>query len=126
MKNRVVSILTLAMVCFVCASGVTSANPDQSQTVKPGLRVMSYNVLHGGTRRGQPLSQTAKVILAAGADIVGLQEIGGNARELADLLVLVCQLLHAHTMICVVIERSATLPDWLNLQACFWSFLPFS
>lgn len=70
MKNRVVSILTIAMICLVCASGEARANPDQSQTKKPGLRVMTYNVLNGGTRRGQPLSQTAKAIQASGADIV--------------------------------------------------------
>ena len=47
---------------------------------------MTYNVLNGGTRRGQPLSQTAKVIQASGADIVGLQEIGPSVKELAALL----------------------------------------
>jgi endonuclease/exonuclease/phosphatase family metal-dependent hydrolase len=81
MQNRVVSILTIAMICLVSASDVTRANPDQSQAKKPGLRVMTYNVLNGGTRRGQPLSQTAKVIQASGADIVGLQ------RDLRDLRV---------------------------------------
>jgi endonuclease/exonuclease/phosphatase family metal-dependent hydrolase len=86
MKNRIVSALTIAMICLVCASGVTSANPDQSHAEKHGIKVMTYNVLNGGTRRGQPLSQTAKVIQAAGADIVGLQEIGGSAEKLAKLL----------------------------------------
>ena len=86
MKNRIVSILTITMICLLCASGVTRANPDQSQTKKPGLRVMTYNVLNGGTRRGQPLSQTAKVIQASGADIVGLQEIGPSVKDLAALL----------------------------------------
>lgn len=86
MKNRIVSVFTITMICLVCASGVTTANPDQSQAVKPGLKVMTYNVLNGGTRRGQPLSQTAKVIQASGADIVGLQEIGPSVKELAALL----------------------------------------
>ena len=86
MKNRVVSILTIAMICLVFASGVTRANPDPSHAEKPGLRVMTYNVLNGGTRRGQPLSHTAKVIQASGADIVGLQEIGPSVKELAALL----------------------------------------
>jgi hypothetical protein len=81
MQNRVVSILTIAMICLVSASDVTRANPDQSQAKKPGLRVMTYNVLNGGTRRGQPLSQTAKVIQASGADIVGLQEIGPSVKD---------------------------------------------
>lgn len=86
MGNRIVSALTIAMICLVYASGVARANPDQSHAKKPGLRVMTYNVLYGGTKRGQPLSQTAKVIQASGADIVGLQEVGGKAKELAALL----------------------------------------
>lgn len=47
---------------------------------------MSYNVLRGGTGRGQPLEQTAKVIRAGGADIVGLQEIGEKIEALAEIL----------------------------------------
>ncbi len=59
------------------------------------LRVMSFNLWHGGEAGGQPLSQTAKVIQSARADIVGLQETSGNeadgkwpdnARVLADQL----------------------------------------
>jgi len=34
------------------------------------VRVMSYNIFRGGTMQGQPLSQTAKVIQEAKADIV--------------------------------------------------------
>ena len=52
---------------------------------------MSYNVYRGGTSRGQPLSQTAKVIQMAKADVVGLQEIETrkdpkNTENLAQLL----------------------------------------
>ena len=51
---------------------------------------MSYNIYRGGTFRGQALSQTAKVIQEAKADIVGIQETrspdGVNAEELARLL----------------------------------------
>lgn len=61
------------------------------------LRVMSFNLWHGGDAGKQPLSQTAEVIRAAKADIVGLQETGGyekekgsgrpdNGRHLAELL----------------------------------------
>lgn len=42
------------------------------------LRVMSFNMWHGGDAGGQPLAQSAAVIRAAGADIVGLQETGGR------------------------------------------------
>jgi endonuclease/exonuclease/phosphatase family metal-dependent hydrolase len=50
------------------------------------LRVMTYNVLVGGTSGGQPLSRTAGVITAAQADVVGLQEIRGSGPTLANLL----------------------------------------
>jgi endonuclease/exonuclease/phosphatase family metal-dependent hydrolase len=55
-----------------------------------GVKVMSYNVYRGGTMRGQSLSQTAKVIQEAKADMVGVQETrspkGVNAERLAELL----------------------------------------
>src|SRR5688572_10283536 len=41
------------------------------------IRVMSFNLWHGGDAGKQPLSQTLEVIRAAKADIVGLQETGG-------------------------------------------------
>ena len=57
---------------------------------KRSVKVMSYNIYRGGTMNKQPLSQTAKVIQAAKADIVGVQETrsprGVNAERLAQLL----------------------------------------
>jgi endonuclease/exonuclease/phosphatase family metal-dependent hydrolase len=50
------------------------------------LRVMSYNIWGGGFTAGQPLSQTAAVISAAGADIIGLQEASVSADDIANLL----------------------------------------
>jgi endonuclease/exonuclease/phosphatase family metal-dependent hydrolase len=61
------------------------------------VRVMSFNIAVGGEACGQPLEQTAAVIRASGADVVGLQETvvparkwGGrdvdNGRRLARLL----------------------------------------
>src|SRR5688572_25376056 len=44
------------------------------------LRVMSFNIWVGGEAGRQPLSQTVKVIEAAKADIVGLQEAHGEER----------------------------------------------
>lgn len=41
------------------------------------IRVMSFNLWHGGDAGKQPLDQTVKVIQAAQADIVGLQETEG-------------------------------------------------
>jgi endonuclease/exonuclease/phosphatase family metal-dependent hydrolase len=85
-SKRMIFTLLFSLGCLVGASHVTRANPNNHQTDEEGLKVMSYNVLHGGTKRGQALSQTAKVIQASGADIVGLQEVGDNAKELAALL----------------------------------------
>ena len=47
---------------------------------------MTYNACRGGTYQGQPLSQSAKMIKLAKADIVGLQEIGENVPMLAEML----------------------------------------
>jgi len=63
-----------------------SAEPSE----QPIVRVMSYNTYRGGTMHEQPLSQTVKVIQAAKADVVGIQETrspkGVNAEKLAELL----------------------------------------
>jgi endonuclease/exonuclease/phosphatase family metal-dependent hydrolase len=45
------------------------------------LRVMTFNLWHGGDAGGQPLEQSAAVIEACKADVVGLQETAGNAPE---------------------------------------------
>jgi len=59
------------------------------------LRVMTFNLWRGGDAGKQPLSQSAAVIRAAHADLVGFQETGGferngrrpnNGRLLAELL----------------------------------------
>ena len=61
------------------------------------VRVMTFNLWHGGDAGKQPLSQTAEVIRASNADLVGLQETGGyekekgagrpdNGRKLAEML----------------------------------------
>ena len=54
------------------------------------LRVMTLNLLHGGVRLGQPLSQSVKVINEAKADLVGVQETHAgtvnNAAIIAETL----------------------------------------
>ena len=65
--------------------------PMKGETKEPTLRVMSYNIHRGGVvMRKQPLSQTAKAIRLAKADIVGIQETrsprGDKLEELATLL----------------------------------------
>ena len=64
--------------------------PLHAQAEEPTLRVMSFNIYRGGIMAGQLLSQTAKVIQAAKADIVGVQETrspkGDTAEQLTELL----------------------------------------
>ena len=59
------------------------------------VRVMTFNLWHGGDAGKQPLSQTIEVIRAGKADVVGLQEKQGyerdaarpdNGRKLAEML----------------------------------------
>ena len=60
-------VISLALV-------FTSAQAEQ-------LRVMTFNIWVGGEAGKQPLSQTVKVIQAAKADMVGLQEAHGEERS---------------------------------------------
>ena len=75
----------LLVLCVVLCVGVLKTQAEEFS-----IRVMSYNIYRGGTMRGHPLSQTAKVIREAKADIVGLQEPksprGFNTEKLANLL----------------------------------------
>ncbi len=48
------------------------------------LSVLTFNVLAGGTRRG-PLQGCADLIEKSGADIIGLQEVGGSGPKLSAL-----------------------------------------
>lgn len=45
------------------------------------IRVMSFNLWHGGDAGGQPLEQSVAVIRAGEADVVGLQETEGRERD---------------------------------------------
>ena len=84
------SFLTITAVRMLFAVGLAFVSPLHAQTEESNVKVMSYNIYRGGTMRGQPLSQTAKVIQEAKADIVGVQEtrspMGDNAEKLAKLL----------------------------------------
>ena len=53
----------------------------RSSDAAESLRVMSFNLWHGGDAGKQPLSQTLEVIRTAKADLVGLQETGGYEKE---------------------------------------------
>ena len=87
--NRRKFLLLCVSLLFIPARPSASAEPET-------LRVMTFNLWIGGEAGKQPLEQTAQVIRAAKADLVGLQETDGHAapegtrpdraRELAKLL----------------------------------------
>lgn len=73
MNLRHLSQLIVSLsVLLLCSPPVEAAE---------ALRVMSFNLWHGGDAGKQPLTQTLEVIRAAKADIVGLQETGGFEKE---------------------------------------------
>ena len=82
--------LVIPAIGMLFAIGLSFGTPLHAQTKEPGVTVMSYNIYRGGTMSKQPLSQTAKIIQEAKADIVGVQETlspkGDNAEKLATLL----------------------------------------
>ena len=91
MKKTIRTISAIGMLSAVGLAFVTPLHAEpQKLSEKAGeesiVRVMTYNACRGGTYQGQPLSQSAKMIQMAKADIVGLQEIGENVPKLAKLL----------------------------------------
>lgn len=73
LKNRIP--LATAFLCL-CVFWFTA-----SVTQAENVRIMSFNLWHGGDAGKQPLNKTIEVIRAANADLVGLQETEGNAAK---------------------------------------------
>jgi exonuclease III len=92
MIKKTIRPITAAAMLF--AVGMALVAPLNAQSKEPSeelsVKVMTYNIYRGGTMRGQPLSQTAKAIQEAKADVVGIQETrspqGDNMAKLAQLL----------------------------------------
>lgn len=91
MSKRLKICLVFLVSLFACPQAVYAASEGREST----LRVMSFNLWHGGEGGVLPLERTAEVIRAARADIVGVQESYGrerdsvrpdNARKIAALL----------------------------------------
>ena len=87
MRNLYLYIILVGLFAF----GSGFVNLLYAQADQEIVRVMSYNIHRGGVvMLKQPLSQTAKVIQSAKADIVGIQETrsprGDKLVELAKLL----------------------------------------
>ena len=84
MKKAITKVRTIAFVLVMIAAWANHAHAEEPENSV--VRVMTYNACRGGTYQGQPLSQSAKMIELAKADIVGLQEIGDNVPKLAKML----------------------------------------
>ena len=87
MKNRIYQTVTGTLFLL----SVYIGSPLHLQAEESTLRVMSYNIHRGGVvMLKQPLSQTAKAIRLAKADVVGIQETrsprGDTLEDLAKLL----------------------------------------
>lgn len=87
MERAIAAAATLVLAAVLLADA-RAAEPET-------LRVMSFNLWIGGEEGKQPLTQSVKVIQAARADLVGLQETEGlerngkkpdNARRIAEML----------------------------------------
>lgn len=75
------SRMRIHALAFCLAVLAGAAPPAGADTV---LTVMTFNVWGGGANEGKPVDETAAVIRAAGADIVGIQETrreGVDCRE---------------------------------------------
>src|SRR5688572_25557922 len=68
--------LAAALALAACA-----AAPASAETV---LRVMTFNTWGAGANAGKPVDETAAVIRAAGADIVGIQETRQEAPDCSE------------------------------------------
>ncbi|HVR34620.1 MAG TPA: endonuclease/exonuclease/phosphatase family protein [Methylomirabilota bacterium] len=66
-------------VVLVACLGWELTPQTQGEDAARTLRVMTFNLWHGGDAGGQPLSQSAEVIRLARADVIGLQETAGHA-----------------------------------------------
>jgi endonuclease/exonuclease/phosphatase family metal-dependent hydrolase len=90
-KNNILKISLAALLFAIETAFVTPLNAENKELAEAtSIKVMSYNIYRGGTMRGQALSQTARVIQEAKADVVGIQEPrspkGFTTEELAKLL----------------------------------------
>jgi exodeoxyribonuclease III len=70
-------IMPLVFFAIASSHAGTVSKAAEPETI----RVMSFNIWVGGEAGKQPLDQTAKVIQAAQADIVGIQEGSGEKRD---------------------------------------------
>ena len=66
---------------LIVGSVVSVVDTHGGQSAPEAVRVMSYNLWHGGDAGKKPLDQTVAVIQKSQADIVGLQETANNLQK---------------------------------------------
>jgi len=71
--------LMFTFACVFCLVFTTMVQAQEKPAKVESIRVMSFNLWHGGDDGKQPLEQSVAVIKAGKADIVGLQETHGHA-----------------------------------------------
>jgi endonuclease/exonuclease/phosphatase family metal-dependent hydrolase len=74
LKSLVIVVTLLHSFCLLFTSVARAADAEP-------LRVMTFNLWQGGEEGKKPLEQTVKVIQAAKADLIGLQETAGLERD---------------------------------------------
>jgi endonuclease/exonuclease/phosphatase family metal-dependent hydrolase len=74
-------VLGLGFLLPAVLFAVLLSESSEAEPMPESVRVMSFNLWHGGDAGKQPLEQTIAVISASQADVVGLQETGGLAPE---------------------------------------------
>ena len=72
------TIIALAAACLFACSPTRQPQAERDAESSQ-LRVMTFNLWQGGDEGKRPLEQSVKVIQAARADVVGLQETAGLA-----------------------------------------------
>ena len=79
------SLFPATMALMLCCASLVCAGETLPR--ESTIRIMTFNIWSNGKAGKQPLSQTAKVIQMANADIVGLQEADAATVEvLSDIL----------------------------------------
>lgn len=81
------SVLSLAMSASVVSGGAGAASDQRPRHAAGTVRVMSFNLWHGGTSVDDGPAKQAAFVEDSGADLVGVQESEGTAaRDIARKL----------------------------------------
>lgn len=80
--------LLLPVVCFCCIVPSLPATPPAATNAGPRLRVMTWNIWHGGREDGDEIGpqRVLKVIRQSRADLVAMQETYGSGERIAKEL----------------------------------------